>query len=88
MARRSSPADQQSEKGRFQRIASPPPPAAHGAVRRADLIAAVEKAGYGVIDTSGVADMDDAERQAREAEIRRQRNLVISVRFSPSPSLF
>jgi Cu+-exporting ATPase len=48
-----------------------------GAVRRADLIGAVEKAGYGVIDTSGVADIDDAERQAREAEIRRQRNLVI-----------
>jgi Cu+-exporting ATPase len=48
-----------------------------GAVRRADLIAAVEKAGYGVIDTAGVADIDDAERQAREAEIRRQYHLVI-----------
>jgi P-type Cu+ transporter len=47
------------------------------AVRRADLIAAVENAGYGVIDTSGVAEVDDAERKAREDEIRRQRNLVI-----------
>lgn len=48
-----------------------------GVVRRADLIAAVEKSGYGVIDTSGMDDIDDAERQAREAEIERQRNLVI-----------
>ncbi len=48
-----------------------------GTVRRADLVAAVEKAGYGVIDTSGAAEVDDAERRAREEEIRRQRNLVI-----------
>ncbi|MDQ7026519.1 MAG: heavy metal translocating P-type ATPase [Anaerolineae bacterium] len=51
-----------------------------GAVRRSDLIAAVEKAGYGVIDTSDtddIDDIDDAERKAREAETRRQRNLVI-----------
>lgn len=47
------------------------------AVRRADLIAAVENAGYGVIDTSGMEEVDDAERRAREEEIRRQRNLVI-----------
>lgn len=47
-----------------------------GAIRRTDLIAAVEKAGYGVIDTSGTDEIDDAERKAREAEIRRQRNLV------------
>lgn len=48
-----------------------------GVVRRADLIAAVEKFGYGVIDTDGMDDIDDAERQARQAEIDRQRNLVI-----------
>lgn len=48
-----------------------------GVVRRTDLINAVEKAGYGVIDTSGVDEIDDAERKAREEEIQRQRNLVI-----------
>jgi P-type Cu+ transporter len=48
-----------------------------GVVRRADLIAAVEKAGYGVIDTEGMDEVDDAERKARAEEIRRQRNLVI-----------
>ncbi|MGJ3240087.1 MAG: heavy metal translocating P-type ATPase [Anaerolineae bacterium] len=48
-----------------------------GVVRRADLIAAVEKSGYGVIDTAGMDNIDDAERQARQAEIDRQRNLVI-----------
>jgi Cu+-exporting ATPase len=58
-----------SEKARVTYIPS--------AVRRSDLIAAVENAGYGVIDTSGVAEVDDAERKAREDEIRRQRNLVI-----------
>lgn len=48
-----------------------------GVVRRADLIAAVEKSGYGVIDTAGIDAVDDAERKAREEEILRQRNLVI-----------
>lgn len=48
-----------------------------GVVRRADLVTAVEKFGYGVIDTAGMDDIDDAERQARQAEIDRQRNLVI-----------
>jgi Cu+-exporting ATPase len=48
-----------------------------GAVRRSDLVAAVEHAGYGVIDTSGTDAIDDAERAAREAEIVRQRNLVL-----------
>lgn len=48
-----------------------------GVVRRADIIAAVEKSGYGVIDTAGMDDIDDAEQQARQAEIERQRNLVI-----------
>jgi len=48
-----------------------------GAVRRSDLISAVENAGYGVIDTSGTDAIDDAERAAREAEIVRQQNLVL-----------
>lgn len=48
-----------------------------GVVRRADLIQAVENAGYGVIDTAGMDDIDDAERQARDAEIQRQYNLVV-----------
>lgn len=48
-----------------------------GAIRRQDLIQAVENAGYGVVDTVGLDAPDDAEREAREAEIRRQRNLVI-----------
>ena len=48
-----------------------------GAIRRADLIQAVEKAGYGVVDTAGLDAPDDAERQAREAEIQRQRDLVV-----------
>lgn len=48
-----------------------------GAVRRADLVAAVEKYGYGVIDTTDADDIDDAERQARAAEQQKQRDLVI-----------
>ncbi len=48
-----------------------------GAVRRKDLIAAVEKAGYGVVDTANMDAPEDAERAARDAEIERQRRLVI-----------
>ncbi len=48
-----------------------------GSVRRADLVAAVERAGYGVVDTSGADIPEDAERAAREAEIERQKRLVI-----------
>ncbi len=48
-----------------------------GVVRRADLIAAVEHAGYGVVDTSQAAVPEDAERAAREAEIQRQKRLVL-----------
>ena len=48
-----------------------------GAVRRADLIAAVEAAGYGVVDTAGLDAPEDAERAARQAEIDRQQRLVI-----------
>lgn len=48
-----------------------------GVTRRSDLIAAVEKAGYGVVDTAGMEAPEDAERAVREAEIQRQRRLVI-----------
>ncbi|GAB4519359.1 MAG: heavy metal translocating P-type ATPase [Anaerolineae bacterium] len=48
-----------------------------GAVRRRDLIEAVEKAGYGVVDTAGMAAPEDAERAARQAEIERQQRMVL-----------
>lgn len=47
-----------------------------GLARRADLISAVERAGYGVVDTSDSAAPEDAERAARQAEIHRQQRLV------------
>ncbi len=56
-----------------------------GAVRRADLVKAVEAAGYGVVDLSKAAPGTevDAERAAREAEIQRQqRNLIIGIIFT------
>lgn len=48
-----------------------------GAVRRADLVKAVEAAGYGVLDLSNAAAPEDAERAARQAEIDRQRRMVL-----------
>jgi P-type Cu+ transporter len=48
-----------------------------GAVQRADLIRAVEAAGYGVLDLSEVDEPEDAERAARQGEIDRQKRLVI-----------
>lgn len=47
-----------------------------GSVRRSDLIAAVENAGYGVLDLADVEVPEDAERAARQAEIDRQKRLV------------
>jgi P-type Cu+ transporter len=47
-----------------------------GVVRRNDLIQAVERAGYGVIDTANMDAPEDAEAQARQAEIDRQTRLV------------
>lgn len=47
-----------------------------GVVRRNDLVQAVEKAGYGVIDTANMDSPEDAEAQARQAEIDRQTRLV------------
>src|SRR5215207_4593420 len=50
-----------------------------GAVRRADLVKAVENAGYGVLDLSAANKSEeiDAERAARQAEIDRQQRLVV-----------
>ncbi|MBC8099914.1 MAG: copper-translocating P-type ATPase [Armatimonadetes bacterium] len=48
-----------------------------GAVRRSDLIKAVEGAGYGVLDLSNAAVPEDAERAARQAEINRQQRMVL-----------
>lgn len=48
-----------------------------GMVRRNDLIKAVEAAGYGVLDLSNAEVPEDAERAARQAEIDRQRRMVL-----------
>lgn len=48
-----------------------------GVVNRSAMISAVEKAGYGVIDTANMEEPEDVEQLAREAEIRHQRQLVI-----------
>jgi Cu+-exporting ATPase len=54
-----------------------------GAVRRADLVQAVEGAGYGVLDLTAAANPEDAERAARQEEIKRQERLVrIGVLFT------
>lgn len=47
------------------------------AVRRGDLIKAVEAAGYGVLDLTNVDAPEDAERAARQAEINRQKRMVV-----------
>lgn len=44
-----------------------------GSIQRADLVSAVENAGYGVLDVTDAAVPEDAERAAREAEIQRQK---------------
>ena len=53
-----------------------------GQVTRADLVAAVEKAGYGVVEAEA-GQLEDAEQAAREAEIRDQtRKFWTGVAFS------
>ncbi|MFQ5614162.1 MAG: heavy metal translocating P-type ATPase [Anaerolineae bacterium] len=60
-----------------------------GAVTRRDLIAAVEKAGYGVLDAGDEAELEDAEKLARQAEIRDQtRKFWLGVAFSLPLFLF
>lgn len=56
---------------------------ATGAATRADLVAAVRKAGYDVVEASGAEELEDAEAAAREAEVRhQQRRFLIGVIFS------
>jgi Cu+-exporting ATPase len=54
-----------------------------GAVTRADMVAAIERAGYGVIEASSEEELVDAEKVAREREVRDQtRKLMIGVLFT------
>jgi Cu+-exporting ATPase len=56
---------------------------APGVADRADLIAAVRKAGYDVVETESEEELEDAEAAAREAEIRHQwQRLIIGLIFS------
>lgn len=48
-----------------------------GSIRRPDIIHAVEAAGYGVLDLANVEAPEDVERAARQAEIDRQKRLVL-----------
>ncbi len=50
---------------------------APGAVTRADLVAAVRKAGYDVVETGDVDDVEDAEAAARQSEIKHQQKRFI-----------
>lgn len=54
-----------------------------GLVTRADLVAAVRKAGYDVVEAASDEEMEDAEAAAREAEIRHEwTRLIVGVIFS------
>jgi len=54
-----------------------------GMVTRADMIAAVERAGYGVVEAAEGTDLEDAEQAARDAEITDQtRKFWIGVAFA------
>lgn len=54
-----------------------------GVARRADLVKAVEGAGYGVVQAAEGEDLVDAEQQAREAEIHYQeRRLKVGLLFT------
>jgi len=56
---------------------------APGATTRADLVAAVRRAGYDVVETAADEDAPDAEAAAREAEIaHQQRRLLVGVLFT------
>ncbi|MCC6904526.1 MAG: heavy metal translocating P-type ATPase, partial [Anaerolineae bacterium] len=60
-----------------------------GQLTRRDIIRQVEKTGYGVVEAGADEEIEDAERNAREAEIRRQQRLfVIGAAFSLPLFLF
>jgi Cu+-exporting ATPase len=54
-----------------------------GTVTRADMVAAIERAGYGVVQVDSETELVDAEKAAREQEIRDQtRKLLVGVVFT------
>jgi Cu+-exporting ATPase len=54
-----------------------------GAVSHADLVAAVRKAGYDVVETAGGEEAEDAEAAARAAELRHQwTRLIVGIVFT------
>ena len=56
-----------------------------GAVSRADMVAAIERAGYGVVAPAEGADLVDAEKEARERDIRDQtRKLLVGRDLYPA----
>ena len=62
---------------------------AAGAVERSDLVAAVRRAGYDVVETAVDADPIDAEQAARDAEIRHQwHRLIVGAIFTVPLFLF
>ncbi|MCB8981391.1 MAG: copper-translocating P-type ATPase [Ardenticatenaceae bacterium] len=62
---------------------------ATGAVSRAELVAAVRRAGYDVVETDSDDDLQDAEAAAREAEIQHQKTrLLVGILFSLPLFLF
>ncbi len=62
---------------------------ATGAVSRAEMVAAVRKAGYNVVESGSDEELEDAEANARAAEIRHQMTrLLVGVIFSLPLFLF
>jgi Cu+-exporting ATPase len=60
-----------------------------GAVSRADMVAAIERTGYGVVAVNSPEALVDAEKAAREADIRSQtRKLWVGVLFTVPLFLF
>ncbi len=56
---------------------------ATGVTTRADLVAAVRRAGYDVVEAENAAEMEDAEAAAREAEVRHQwTRLIVGIIFT------
>ncbi len=56
---------------------------APGAVTRPELVAAVRKAGYDVVETDNEDDLEDAEALARQAEIKhQQKRFIVGLIFS------
>lgn len=54
-----------------------------GTATRHDLISAVEKAGYGVVESEDASELDDAEAQARQSELNHQlHRLWVGVLFT------